>query len=174
MTSRSADPGRVAPVLVLGVGNRLLADDGIGPVLVERLSELHAGDPRVEFVDGGTRGLALLGLLERRSSLLVLDAVALGAEAGHVHVVDDPLHRAMARGASAHEDNVSDLLRIADLLQCLPAGLALVGIEPGDVETRIGFSPAAARALPDALKTAERLLAEMLLSADREELPCTK
>jgi len=177
MMKTGADLECVAPVLVLGVGNRLLGDDGVGPALADRLRIRHAGESRVEIVDGGTQGLALLGLFENRRAVLLLDAIAVGADAGHVHVIEDPLQEAMARGQSAHEDNVSDLLRVVDLLGHLPASLALVGVEPGVIETRLGLSQAVTRSLPEAMATAERLLERMLgtlESFQRGELPCTK
>ena len=174
MMNPSVDPACSAPVLVLGLGNRLLSDDGIGPALVDRLRIRHAGDERMEIVDGGTQGLALLGILEGRRAVLLLDAVALGAAAGHVHLIADPLNQAMSRGQSAHEDNVSDLLRVADLLGSLPSSLVLVGIEPDCVETGIGFSASVGRSLPAALDLAEEQLRRMLDLPDREETPCTR
>ena len=77
------------PILVLGLGNVLLQDDGVGPALLGLLETLHGKDDRVQFVDGGTQGLALLGYLSDRQAVLILDAVALGAEPGSVHVRED-------------------------------------------------------------------------------------
>ena len=75
-----------APILVLGIGNTLLMDDGVGVLLVEEfrcLSSLPADE--VEFLDGGTQGLALLGRMAGRRALVILDAVNLGATPGTVH-----------------------------------------------------------------------------------------
>ena len=64
-----------APLLVLGLGNMLLSDDGFGLVLLAELARGHAQDHTIEFLDGGTLGTALLGELEGRRALLILDAV---------------------------------------------------------------------------------------------------
>ena len=72
-----------APILVLGVGNALLRDDGVGLRLLSDLSrEGLAWDGEVEFLDGGTQGLALLDRIAGRHALLILDAVKLGAARG--------------------------------------------------------------------------------------------
>lgn len=160
-----------APVLVLGLGNQLLADDGLGPELAEALAREHGPDTRVDFVDGGTQGLALLGLLDRRAALLVLDAVALGAAPGSVHVVDDPLSIRMPRGQGAHEGNAGDLLTAALLLGSLPPRVALVGVEPGPLRTHIGLSEAVLAAFPSALDAARRELDAMLVA--QEVTSCT-
>jgi len=171
----SPDPEACAPVLVLGLGNRLLADDGLGPELAELLECEHGVDARIEFVDGGTQGLALLGLLDQRQALLILDAVALGAAPGSVHVVDDPLSVHTPRSQGAHEGNAGELLAAALLLGSLPRRVALVGIEPGPLRTHIGLSGAVLVALPGALRAARRELDLMLAGTltAREAPSCT-
>lgn len=156
-----ADPR--PPVLVLSVGNQLLRDDGVG---VELLAELaHDIDPcTVEFVDGGTQGLALLSVIGGRRSVLVLDAIALGAAPGTVHVLRDEAAREARppRATSAHEGNAGDLLSVAELLGERPEQVVILGVEPGLVETGIGLSPAVSRALPEAVRQARGVLAELL------------
>jgi hydrogenase maturation protease len=160
-----------APILVLGLGNTLLRDDGVGTVLVERLRERRGGDPRCEFVDGGTLGLALLGWLEERAALLVLDAVALGAAPGTVHVVEHPLANPAARGIGAHGGNASALLGTAALLGALPHRVVVIGIEPHTIRTGTELDPAVARSVDAALARAERQL-ELWL-AELAEAACT-
>src|SRR3974377_942260 len=89
-------------ILALGLGNLLLGDDAVGLRLLEELRDA-GGD--AEFVDGGTQGLALLGYLADRPSVVILDAVALGAAPGTVHVLADAaIGELRARSAaSAHE-----------------------------------------------------------------------
>jgi hydrogenase maturation protease len=171
----SVDRKACAPVLVLGLGNRLLADDGLGLELTELLERQYGVDARIEFVDGGTQGLALLGLLDQRQALLILDAVAFGAAPGSVHVVDDPLHVRMPRGQSAHEGNAGELLAAALLLGSLPRRVALVGIEPAPLRTHVGLSNPVLVALPTALRAARSELDLMLAGtmAAGEFPPCT-
>jgi hydrogenase maturation protease len=169
MTAGSVDalsgntaPAR-APILVLGLGNPLLKDDGAG---LRLLAELSAGSEwsGIEFVDGGTQGIALLPLLDERRAILVLDAVGLGAAAGTVHVVtgDDMLLARTRRASTAHEGNACELLLLARLLGQAPERVAIVGVEPGEVKTGIGLTREVEGALPAALEVARTILREML------------
>jgi hydrogenase maturation protease len=162
------EPETIRPVLVLGLGNLLLADDGAGLELLRELECLHGDDPELEFVDGGTQGLALLGLLEGRRALLVLDAVAMHAAPGSVHHLPDPLKQAAEKGGTAHESSAGSLLAAAKLLGELPSAVELVGIEPLELQTRIGLSACVAAAVPAALARAGEVLARL-----REGALCT-
>jgi hydrogenase maturation protease len=169
----------IAPVLVLGLGNLLLRDDGVGLELLRRLESLRpsAVDPRVEYLDGGTQGVALLGRLTGRSALLVLDAVSLGAPPGEVMTVRDPLEHPDGQHGGAHGANASGLLASAQLLGDLPPLTIVVGVSPAELATGIGLSEPVRRALPDAMATAEQVLAELCERAGdpstRGALECT-
>jgi hydrogenase maturation protease len=152
------------PILVLGVGNVLLEDDGVGPALLGLLSSLHGADERVEFVDGGTQGLALLGYLSGRHTVLILDAVALGAAPGSVHVRHDfeVLSLKSRQASSAHEGNAGELLRVAALLGDLPDHMILVGVEPKTIRTGFGLSSDVQASLPVALREAQSRLEQIV------------
>ena len=153
-------PGSVKPpVLVLGVGNALLGDDGAGLLVLaelERDASQWAG--QVEFLDGGTQGLALLDRIASRRALLVLDAVALGAEPGTVHVLRGWKH-AGERATTAHESNVAELLQASTLLGERPEQVTVIGIEPERIETGIGVSDAVAKGVRAAVEVVRRELA---------------
>jgi hydrogenase maturation protease len=156
------EPAR-APVLVLGLGNLLLGDDACGLRLLEQLSR-QCSDARVEFLDGGTMGLSLLGLLEGRRAVLILDAISLGAGPGTVHVLREPeltVFRAY-RASTAHEGNALELLEAMLLLHGALPRIAIVGIEPELVRTGASLSSTVERALPQALDQARQLLNELL------------
>jgi hydrogenase maturation protease len=152
-----------APLLVLGLGNLLLTDDGVGLRLLEELQRSAEWGDTVDFVDGGTRGTALLGYLEHRQALLILDAVALGGGPGAVHVLrDEEVYSLRSRLAgTAHEGNALQLLRTARLLGGHPEVVVVVGVEPEVLETNIGLSPAVEAALPRAVETARQILLEL-------------
>lgn len=162
------------PVLVLGLGNLLLRDDAIGLRLLHELAARRIGDARVEFVDGGTQGLALVALLADRPAVLILDAMQLGAEPGTVHRLDDVRRRPQPGSAGgsggAHQMNAGDLLLTSMLLGELPERVAIVGIEPAVVRTGIELSPAVVAAIPAAVELADSLL-QALLPAEVQ--PCT-
>jgi len=146
-----------APVLVLGLGNLLLKDDGVGLRLLEELRREEPPGGSFEFVDGGTQGIALLGRLENRTTAVILDAVRLGAPPGTVHVLraaDLPV----ARSGTAHEGNAVELLALAKLLGRGPEEVVILGIEPRDIRTGIGLSDDVERAIPEALVRARELL----------------
>ncbi|MBI2839136.1 MAG: hydrogenase maturation protease [Acidobacteria bacterium] len=152
-----------APLLVLGLGNPLLRDDGVGlRVLAEVERAAACGDGSVEFIDGGTQGLALLGLLADRHALVILDALRLGAAPGTVHVLrgQRALDAAPGRGLSAHEGNAGDLLRAAALTGDLPANVAVIGVEPELIETRIGLTTSVEQAVAKAAAIAVACIGE--------------
>lgn len=156
--------GSPAPVLVLGLGNPLLGDDGVGLKLVERLAEANPFGEAVEFVDGGTQGLALLGCLDGRQAILVLDAVGLGEAPGKVHVLRGPaMEQIRARRAStAHEGNALELFATARVLGLGWNEVAVVGMEPETVRTGIGLSPRIENSFEAALAHAREVLKEMV------------
>ena len=146
---------------MLGLGNTLCGDDGVGPALIAELarhSEEWAG--RVELVDGGTQGLALLGVVAGRRAALILDAVALGGDPGTIHVLRQP-NLAAHRAGSAHEGNAGELLAAAALLGDLPERLVILGVEPQRIATGAGLSEPVQRALQPALARARALIEEL-------------
>lgn len=157
-----------APVLILGLGNLLLRDDGVGQSLLAQLGGVASRwGNAVELLDGGTLGLALLAFLERRSAVVILDAVTRGAPPGTVHVLqgEEVLSAGGRDKSSAHEIGAAQLLRAAALLGELPQHLAVVGIEPEAVDTGIGLSQAVSAALQPAAAAAAVLIDEFVRMA---------
>ncbi len=148
-------------IVVLALGNTLLRDDGVGAAILQALEREAAGwGGQVEFVDGGTQGLALLGVLSGRRAAVILDAVALGAAPGTVHVLsaDDVSGVRSRRATTAHEGNAGELLAAARLLGDLPERTIVVGIEPEEIRTGIGLSDRVARGVQEAAVCARRAL----------------
>lgn len=160
-----------SPILVLGLGNLLLLDDAAGLRLLEDLGRDNAyPEDEVEFVDGGTQGLALLGYLNDRKAIIILDAVGLGAAPGTVHLMnsDEVATLGGRRATTSHEGNALELLATARLFWEDPPEITLVGIEPGLIATGIGLSPAVEAGIPGALATARKVLGEMV----QAHVPC--
>ena len=165
MTPGSAEP-RLAPVLVLGLGNLLLRDDGVGLELLRRLEAATTLSDGVEFLDGGTQGIALLPWVAGRRALLILDAIALGEPPGTVHMFEGPDLPQARPGLSAHEGNAGELLATAQLIGDLPETVHLVGIEPDEIRTGTGLSPAVAAAVPRGVKAARHALEALIEAVD--------
>jgi hydrogenase maturation protease len=149
------------PLLVLGVGNVLLRDEGVGIHVVRRLEALGADalPPGTTIVDGGTLGLDLLPMLEDAAAVVMVDAVDLRAEPGAVDVLRGAtLHAALAGHISPHQVGVGDLLAAARLAGSLPDRVSLVAIQPGAIEVGLELTPAVEAALPAAV---ELTLAEL-------------
>ncbi|MEN6425686.1 MAG: HyaD/HybD family hydrogenase maturation endopeptidase [Phycisphaerales bacterium] len=130
-------------VVVLGLGNPLMADEGIGVCLVERLAESAGDYPDVDFIDAGTGGLAVLYHIEGRRKAILLDCAYLGQEPGSIRrfVPDEVRSTKVLAHQSLHE---ADLLRIIDMARQLgqaPDEIVIFGIQPERVEPGLGLSP---------------------------------
>jgi len=136
-------------VLVLGVGNILLSDEGAGVRAVERLQERYLLPPGLELVDGGTTGLDLLPLIEGRSHLLIVDVTtSQNRQPGSVKRLDlsgSPGY--FRQKISPHQLGLSDVFAVAELEGTLPKQILLVGIVPQDLSTGLSLSPAVAASL---------------------------
>jgi hydrogenase maturation protease len=135
--------------LVLGLGNPLMGDDGIGVAALETLRRGYHFGPGVQLEDGGTLGLALLPLVEDAGSLLVLDAVRLGGRPGTTVVLEgEEIPRGLSLKLSPHEAGFFEVLALAGLRGCLPARLTLVGMEVAGAHYAEALSPEVHKALP--------------------------
>jgi len=147
-------------VLVLGMGNILLTDDGVGIRLLEQLQRQHASSA-IEFIDGGTLSFSLLEFIQGADAMLVADAAELGAAPGTVRVFEDEAmdgFLASSRRRSVHEVGLCDLLDMARLLDCLPARRALLCVQPASIAWSSVLSPAVAGSFDAACSQADAVL----------------
>jgi len=133
-------------VLVLGLGNILLSDEGAGVKAIEELQNKYDCSGAVEFVDGGTIGLELLSYFEGRSHILIIDAVKTGREPGTIVRIDDPPAYFSSK-TSPHQIGLADVMGIAVITDIMPKNIALFGIEPKQLSTGLELSPEVARNL---------------------------
>ena len=133
-------------VLVLGIGNILLSDEGAGVRAVEELRNRYDCPDTVEIVDGGTVGFELLPYFEDRSHILILDAVNTGNKPGTIVRIDDP-PAFLQKKISPHQIGLADVMGIAIITDNMPQNIALFGIEPKDLSTGLELSPEVARNL---------------------------
>lgn len=134
---------------VIGIGNPLREDDGVGPAAVARLQSL-ALPADVEVLDGGEAGLALVGLMEGVHRAVIVDAVRMGARPGEVRVfgLDEVRIAEELHGGGLHAARAGTALQMAEALGSLPPEVRVVGIQPKRTGWGPGLSPEVAAALP--------------------------
>ena len=126
------DEGKVARILVLGIGNILWADEGFGVRVVEALDRAHAFPETVTLLDGGTQGLYLLPYLEEADGVIIADAVDYGLAPGTLHILaDEEVPKVLAtRKVSLHQTGFQEILGLLALRGHVPERLVLVGVQP--------------------------------------------
>ena len=134
-------------ILVLGLGNILLRDEGLGVHAVERLAAAYDLPENVEVLDGGTLGLDLLPRLIGMDALLLVDAVKTGGRPGMlVRLEGDSIQSALAVKMSVHQVGLQELLAVSAFQGTLPPRVVLWGMEPAEIDWGLELSrPVAAR-----------------------------
>jgi hydrogenase maturation protease len=136
------------PVLVLGLGNILLHDEGIGVRVVQRLQQIYRFPPEVELLDGGTAGMALYEHIIERSHLIVIDAVNTGDPPGTlVSLEREAVPAYFCTKVSPHQMALSDILAALQIGDYPLPETILLGIVPVTLSTGIGLSDPVARQL---------------------------
>jgi hydrogenase maturation protease len=135
-------------ILVLGIGNVLLSDEGAGVRALERLQGSYLLPDQVQALDGGTMGLDLLPYLEQTSALLILDAVRTGKPPGSlVRLEGDEIPAVLALKLSVHQIGLQELLAACLFRQTLPSRMVLWGIEPAVIGWGLELSTPVAASL---------------------------
>jgi hydrogenase maturation protease len=136
------------PIVVIGVGNPIMGDDGFGLVALDRLRSGIEGGSDIEFLDGGTWGMNLLPTIERADRLLILDAINHRAEPGTIVELEGAeVPRYLDLQLSTHQIDLSAVLALADLRGSLPGELVALGVQPERIELMLGLSPTVLAAL---------------------------
>ncbi len=147
-------------ILVLGIGNLLNTDEGVGVHAVKELQVLLADTPGVLAHDGGTLGLNLLPLVEDHDYVLLLDAVDAGADPGTViELADDDIPVFGGAKLSQHQLTFQEVLGLALVREKYPSHLHLIGVQPLSLEIGVGMSDPVKATLPTVIQLALRRLA---------------
>ncbi len=147
--SQSAIRTLQSTTLIIGLGNPLRGDDGVGPRVVEALSA-RGLPPGVTAVDGGAGGLSLLQMMEGWRRVVVVDAADVSLEPGQFirfTPQEARLVEAMDR-FSLHYAGLAEVLALARALGRSLPPIAVFGVQPERVDWREGLSPAVEAALP--------------------------
>jgi hydrogenase maturation protease len=121
--------------LVLGVGNLLLSDDGLGVHAIRRLESRKDIPPDTQLIDGGTCGLELLQYFEGIDRLIIIDAVRNHAQPGTIHILTgNQIPAYLSMKISPHEVALPELLFAAQIRDLSPSQILVYGIEPASLE----------------------------------------
>lgn len=121
-------------ILILGVGNVLLGDEGFGVHAVDYLAAKYVWPPNVQLLDGATRGLMLMSEIMECDLLIVLDIVLAGRESGTTYVLEEEMPAAAGIRQSVHQGGIGDILACCDLAGHKPRAI-IYGFEPFDWQT---------------------------------------
>jgi hydrogenase maturation protease len=160
-------------VLVLGVGNTLMRDDGVGVWAVNTLADTYCVPASVRIVDGGVAGLRLLSEIADVDYLLIVDAVRRGGDPGTIYRLD-PGGVSARQGPffSAHEVGIAELLSTASFCGRLPK-TQIIGVEPLETESvGIELTDALRGSLPRVVAAVVEELGKMGLELrEKQDLP---
>ncbi|BDH46734.1 hydrogenase 2 maturation endopeptidase [Salmonella enterica subsp. enterica serovar Choleraesuis] len=146
-------------VLITGIGNLLLSDEGVGVRAVEALEARYRFPDGVDLLDGGTSGMELLEAMASRKLLIVIDAVRSDYPPGSVFVLEDEEVPAFfSQRVSPHQLGLADVLMALKLTDEFPQRLVLVGIEPESLAPGMSLSDCASKALELAVEQVISLL----------------
>ncbi|MGC3960128.1 MAG: hydrogenase maturation protease [Verrucomicrobiota bacterium] len=146
--------------LILGVGNLLMGDEGVGVVAIQHLDDAGFG-VQADLVDGGTGGFHLLGFFRGRTHIILIDAAADGKPSGTVSLIQPQFASDYPASLTAHDIGLKDLIETAAILGDLPR-VDLITISVGELSTlTMELTAPVAAALP-----AVRVLVECCLAAN--------
>jgi hydrogenase maturation protease len=160
-------------ILIGGIGNVLLGDDGVGPYVARLLAARYQFDDGVEVADLGTPALDLIDQLTERNAVILIDSINTGAAAGTVLLyrkADIMRHRPAVR-MDPHSPMLVDALLSAELFGVAPADVLLVGIAGGSYEAGCSLSKPVKASLDQAIAEVLRELERLGVEYQRREHP---
>ncbi|MBF0325197.1 HyaD/HybD family hydrogenase maturation endopeptidase [Magnetospirillum moscoviense] len=148
-------------VVVLGVGNILMSDEGVGVYAVTELDKLYALPDWVEVIDGGTSGMDCLDRIADADLLLIADSMrSPGKQPGDItRIADEEINAWFKTRISPHQVGLSDVLAACVFQGIAPKKVVLVGVQPASFDTAMELTPQVAAVLPQVI---ERLVAELV------------
>ena len=148
-------------IVVLGVGNILLTDEGLGVHVVEDLKANYTFTPQISLIDGGTMGMELLTYMRGMKKILLIDAVNGGEAPGTIYEFPHrELEQYFTDHISVHEVGMQDILRIRAIQENPLEDAIVIGVEPESLD--VGFEPSAPvqKALPEVKDRVLRVLCD--------------
>lgn len=164
---------RVAPILVAGIGNILLQDDGFGPQAIARLESEYEFSEQVELLDLGTPALDFVDYLVGREVVILLDALSCGGEPGEILTYDHAQLRRRIAGMrlSAHQPCLDETLFSAETAGIQFKEVLLIGVVGSSFEVTTELGPDVTRAMPRAINLVCEILARHGIKVSKRETP---
>ena len=144
-------------ITILGIGNTLYTDEGLGVHAIAALAKHYGQDAQVELIDGSTDGMGLLGPVEDTDYLIVIDAINAGKEGGTIielHGNDIPAYYGIKM--SIHQLGFQEVLLASKLREKYPKNIVMIGMQPTSLELAIGLSKTNEAQLPELIKRVEQ------------------
>jgi len=128
-------------ITVLGLGNILMRDEGIGVYIANLLNKNYRFEPEIEIIDGGTTGTDLLPYFDNGKKVLIIDAVNFEKYPGYIETIKNKdILATITAKISMHHLGLSDILSVINLLDIHPAEICLVGVQPASMELGLDVS----------------------------------
>ena len=165
--------GGGVPTAVLGLGNVLMADDALGPVVIAHLQAGWTFPDDVEVEDLGTPGLDLHPHLAGKQALIIVDTVRTDAAPGtlRLYAKDDLLRHAPGPRVSPHDPGLKEALLSLQFAGQEPETVVLVGVAPGDTSGNVGLTPPVAAAVDAAVTAVIAQLRDLGHAVERRDPP---
>lgn len=139
-------------IIVLGIGNILLTDEGFGVRVVEELIRRYCFPENVEIIDGGTMGYDLLRFLSGATKLIIIDAIKANSKPGTVYCFkDDEVKKYYRQKVSMHQLGIQEVLTMLEIIEKPIAETFVFGIEPASLDMSAELSPIAAALVTEVL-----------------------
>lgn len=157
-------------IVVLGVGNILLSDEGIGVRAIEELGQRYQLPPEVELIDGGTSAMELLDDLANCDLLIIADCVRAGKQPGTLlRLKDEEIPALFRTKLSPHQVGLPDVLATLVITHEAPTHTVLFGVEPESLATAMGLTATGAAVLPGLVDAIAGEIAAAGLTVSRRE-----
>ena len=149
-------------VKVIGFGNKFSSDDGIGPVIIEKLEKSSfSGDKTIEIIDLGTSGSDLIFHIKECPRIIIIDALDAGQDAGKViKIKEKDIEKFCNEGLSSlslHDLNLADVLKLVRAMK-LKTDITIIGINPLNIEFGEELSPEIQGKIPDIISLIDQTI----------------
>lgn len=129
-------------ITILGIGNSIFSDEGVGVHILPLLEELFKDDQNIEIIEGSTDGIKLLGPVEDTDYLLVIDAINAGKPGGEIiTLIGEEIPAYYGIKMSIHQLGFQEVLFAAKLRERFPKHITMVGMQPTSLELGVQLSP---------------------------------